>query len=596
MVLGGILAVPATRHQLADTLPTSLRIRAEAMRFGISIDHSVRIAMPDGVQLAASLYMPRGRASPGPAVLVRLPYGRREFAEAYNAGLFFARHGYAVLVEDLRGTGESGGELLPWRDAGGDGKATLDWMTGQSWSNGKVGTFGCSALGETQLVLAARNERAHVALITTGAGGAIGSMQGRYGYFGLFEGGVFQLASGFGWFSQHGTKDPAAPAAENFDRQQALMGLPLAELVTRVRPAPNGFEDFLRTPLGDPAWEDWGYLTDQSQLAMPALMINDWYDQTVGDNLVMAEHFRRSDSPAAAQHRVVIAPGVHCEYEEFFPPKIFGDAADSVAAWREWYLRWFDHWLRGQGPGLAALAPYNFYMLKEDRWYESGAWPPESAVIQRWHLGSGGHANTSAGDGVLTLTSPLVGATDSFRYDPKDPVPSRGGPLCCTGDRSERHGAVDQREVERRADVLVYTSAPLELDLRIAGPLKAVLRFSSNAPDTDLVARLVDLSPDGTALNIQEGALRLRYRDGLPAQPLVDGERYTVSVDMRSIAYRVARGHRLRLDLTSSSFPRLERNLNTGEDNYRSVGERVATNYLHHGPGELAYVELSALP
>jgi len=486
----------------------------------------------------------------------------------------------------LRGTGDSQGEQLPWRNAESDGVDLFDWIGRQKWADGKIGTFGCSALGETQLVLAKHNHPAHLALIASGAGGAIGSMQGRYGYFGLFEGGVFELASGFGWFAGNGAKSPQAPPPVKFDVAQELRKLPLAGLVRGVRPAPNAYDDFMNTPLGDPRWDEWGYLTDRDRIEVPSLIINTWYDQTVGDALAMAEFMRRNVPRAAQTQRVVIAPGAHCHHES--------DSADTKPL-RDWYLRWFDYWLRGKGSGLEAEAPYTYFMLDEARWYQAGQWPPADTRTQRWFLSSGGHANTSGGDGKLQPDAPLQPGSDSFVYDPLNPVPSRGGPACCTGDPREVQGAVDQSEIERRSDVLVYTSGPLSSDMRIAGPLRARLTISSSAPDTDLVARLVDLRPDGVAINIQEGALRLRYRDGVPARLMQQGEQYTVTVDMRSIAYRVGKGHRLRLDVTSSSFPRLERNLNTGANNYEETKPRSASNTLHFGSGVDSFVELSAL-
>ena len=588
--------VPASRHALIGIAPPTWKIAAEAWWRDIDVDHSVRIEMRDGVRLAASVYLPRDVPRPLGTVLVRVPYGRRAYGEAYNAGLFFPRHGYAVVVQDLRGTGDSEGELLPWRDAAEDGDATLDWITRQPWSNGKVGTFGCSALGETQLVMARHAHPAHAAMITSGSGGAVGSMQGRHGYFGLYEGGVFQLASGYGWFVQSGTKDPHAAPAKRFDMREQLRKLPLIDLMKDVRPAPNGYTDFLSTPLGDAQWERWGYLTDDDRISIPTFLMNTWGDQTVGDTLALAEYQRQHSEVAARDQRVVIAPGVHCQQEQFALPEQFGaDNGVQGDTYREAYLRWFDHWLRGAGKGLADIAPYTYYMLGEQRWYEADRWPPAQATRQRWFLGSGGKANSSAGDGTLSLAAPTSALTDTLKYDPMDPVPSRGGPLCCTGDPRDVSGSVDQADVEKRADVLVYTSAPLQEDLRIAGPLRAVLTFSSDVLDTDLVARLVDVDTDGLARNIQEGALRLRYRNGSVPELLEPQRRYTVTVDMRAIAYRVSRGHRLRLDVTSSSFPRLERNLNGGDDNYRATAARVATNNLHHGPGTDAFLEMSVL-
>jgi putative CocE/NonD family hydrolase len=593
-----VLVVPGLRRSASNYLPRTWQIALVGWRGHFSVDHDVRIRMPDGTELAASLYLPDDRNSPLATVLVRVPYGRLRYGEAYGSGMFFAKHGYAVLVQDLRGSGDSGGLLEPWRHAEEDGIATLDWIARQPWSNGKVGTFGCSALGETQLVLARGRYAAHAAMIASGAGGAIGSLQGRYGYFGLFEGGVFQLASGFGWFSQDGSKDPHAPPPRAFDTAAVLRSLPLIDMVERVRPVPSAYRDFLEMPLGDPRWQQWGYLTDADRFATPALVINSWGDQTVGDTLAIAEYQRRTDPFVARTQRVVIAPGPHCQHEESGAKAEFDDleARGEAKPFRDWYLKWFDHWLLGRGAGLDNLPAYTYFMLGENRWYEAQQWPPRDAVMQQWHLDCDGRANSRTGNGRLQPAPPVAAGQDSFRYDPMNPVPSRGGPLCCTGDPRDEAGSVDQADVEQRDDVLVFTSVPLAHDLRIAGPLKLTLTVSSDAPDTDLVARLVDVYPDGRALNIQEGAQRMRFRDGPQASFMSPGQRYRVEVDMRAIAIRVAQGHRLRLDVSSSSFPRLERNLNTGGDNYRETTSRVATNRLHYGPDAPAYIEIPTLP
>ena len=598
LVVVVVAVVPGLRRKASNLLPRTWQVALVGWRGGFSADHALRIAMPDGTELAASLYLPKNPEGPLATVLVRLPYGRLDYSEGYGSGMFFAKHGYAVLVEELRGTGDSGGEFLPWRDADGDGVATLDWISRQPWSNGKVGTFGCSALGETQLVLARKGHPAHVAMIPSGAGGAIGTLQRRYGYFGLYEGGVFQLASGFGFFTEWGSHDPKAPPARDFDVAQVLKQLPISGLVKSVRPAPNGYSDFMSAPLGDPRWEQWGYLTDEDHIAIPSLIINTWGDQTAGDALAMAEYQRRTVPAAARDQRVIITAGAHCQHEE--SQSRAADAADKPVDGdldlHAIYLRWFDHWLRGQGDGLSDFPAYTYFMLGENRWRKADSWPPSDAALQRWHLASGGHANSNKGDGELRRAPAEQPGADSYLYDPTNPVPSRGGPLCCTGNPLDMAGAVEQREVEDRDDVLVYTSAPLEADLHLAGPLRAVLTISSDAPDTDLVARLVDVDPKGGALNIQEGALRLRYREGVPAKLMEPGQRYTVSVDMRSIAYRIAKGHRLRLDVTSSSFPRLERNLNTGGNNYEETAGRNATNSIHHGPDAESWLELPVVP
>lgn len=592
-----ILGSRDVRNALLSRLPPQWAIQVKAIRHDVAVDHDVRIRMADGIDLAGSLYRP---LTPGtrklPTVLIRLPYGRLRYAEAYESAIYFAQHDYAVLVVDLRGTGDSGGELLPWRDAAGDGMSILDWIAAQSWSNGKVGTFGCSALGETQLALAARNHPAHAAIIASGAGGGVGSAAGQFGFFGVFEGGVFELASGFGWFVRYGAKSSDAPPPRAFDTREILRQLPVSGLVDRVRPSPNGYSDFLATPLGDPRWHEWGYVSDADRSRVPAFFVNTWGDQTVGETLALARTWQQAD----ADQRVVIAPGNHCEQTVFDATNASWGAVkvgNAAVPLDEWYLAWFDRWLRNEGDGLSGRAPYTYYMLNDDRWYEADRWPPADAVKRRWWLGSGGHANSRAGDGTLSDAPGGPGIVDEYRYDPDDPVPSRGGPTCCTGDPAIAPGPADQADVEARKDVLVYTSEPLVEDLRIAGPLRATLSFASDAPDTDLVARLVDVRPDGTAINIQEGALRLRYRDGYASPALLEpGRIYRVTVEMRDIAYRVPAGHRLRLQVTSSSFPRLERNLNTGApSNAAETLVRIANNRVYHSLEAPSYLELFVL-
>jgi putative CocE/NonD family hydrolase len=241
--------------------------------------------------------------------------------------------------------------LLPWRDVADDGVRTLDWIVAQPWSNGRVGTFGCSALGETQFVLARKNHPAHRAMTASGAGGAAGTVGGRYGYFGLFEGGVIQLASGLGWFVTHGAKDPRSPVAAHFDTAQHLRELPVSSLVQRARPQANGYSDFLSTPLGDASWESWGYWSDRDRSGVPVLSINTWGDQTLGEALALAEAWRAG----GASQRVVIGPGNHCEHDALVVNSVrsrFGDLVwDGTGgiAWQETYIRWFRHWLTRGG-------------------------------------------------------------------------------------------------------------------------------------------------------------------------------------------------------------------------------------------------------
>lgn len=598
VLLAGLVG---TAWALREQIPPLWEQRARLLLQGIEADDSIRITMPDGTRLAASLYRPRGAAGPLPTILVREPYGRLHHGEALRSASL-AKFGYAVLVQDLRGKFDSEGQFATWEMATDDGVATLDWIVKQPWSNGKVGTYGCSALGEVQYSLARARHPAHKVMIASGAGGGIGSAMGSREAFGWFEGGIFQLAGGFGWFQENGNRDKNAPVAKQVDHAAALLSLPLIDMLRRVQPGANGFEDFLTIPLGDPRWERNDFVSEGDHLTTPALAINTWGDQTLQATLDLVD-FTKAGQPASQvppQH-VIIAPGNHCEHLSLADSDHFGEVEvhNTKQPYTLWFRRLFDHYLKGEGPGLSDLPPYLYYVVGENRWLEAKQWPPEQAQVQRWFLSGQGRANSVKGDGALlpeVAAASAPEAADQYRYDPAKPVPSRGGPICCTGNPQDKAGLVNQRDVESRDDVLVYTSAPLAKPMRIAGPLNARLVVSSSALDTDFVARLVHVRPDGTATNIQEGALRARYREGLTRPALMKpGQRYELTVRMRSMAYLIPKGHRIRLDITSSSFPRLERNLNTGGRNYdESVGV-VAVNTVHHGGTVRSFVELPVL-
>lgn len=598
LVLAVLLLALGALVAMRERIPAHWQLPVRALLFGVRVDDDVRIAMPDGTQLAATLYRPRRADGALPTVYVRLPYDRTRYGEALGEAMFFARHGYAVLVQDVRGKfGSQGDDFVPWRHATGDGVATLDWITRQPWSNGKVGSIGCSALGELQYALARANHPAHAAMIPMAAGGGAGAVAGFEGYFGAFEGGVLQLAGTAGWFAKHGVKSDHGPAPESLDMASVLPTLPVLDVVQRVRSGANAYQDFLQTSLGDPRWRGMDYISDEDRPRVPALVIDTWGDPSLGGTLAIAESVRRHSPDAAKHQHVVIAPGNHCEHELIAGMGRFGDlpVRNADRPYREWYLAWFDRWLRGRGDG-PRLPPYLFFVLNEQRWLTATQWPPADARMQAFYLRSGGRANGRDGDGVLATEAARDTRHDEYTYDPAHPVPSRGGPLCCAGDPAQRSGPVDQGDVEKRDDVLVYTSAPLTEPLRIAGPLRAQLVVASSAPDTDFVARLVHVWPDGRATNIQEGALRARYRDGVDMpRPMTPGTRYVLAVPMRSIAYLVPRGHRLRLDITSSSFPRLERNLNTGGRNYDESTPEKAVNRVFHGGDAVSFVELPVL-
>lgn len=540
------------------------------------------VPMPDGVRLATDVYLPEGAEGPLPAILMRLPYGKTRFGEVRKWMRTFVPEGYAVVVQDMRGRYDSEGVWAPYPDEAGDGAATLDWIAGQDWSDGRVGTIGCSALGETQLMLATQRHPAHRAMIPMGAGGAIGTLDGAYGFFGFFEGGILNLASGFGWFVAAGGKTPDRMGKPPVDYAQGLATLPVRGAVARFRDDPTDYTAML-DHFDDPAyWAQSGFIEAADRFATPFLIVDNWYDGA-RESLQLARHMRETGATGTA----LILPGLHCDLGGAFAAGAVGDMAVDPAQGQDFdalFLGFMDHHLKGAP--APDLPPVRYYLMGEDRWMDADQWPPAGARTRTLYL-----------DGATLAEAPGAAGAWRFTSDPADPVPTIGGTICCTGDPDQRAGPLDQRPIEGRADLLVLTGPELAAPLRIVGPMRAHLTVSADVPDADLVVRLTDVAPDGTSLMIQESALRLRYRDGFDAPKLmVPGQTYAVTVDLRDIAYTVPAGHRLRLHVAGSSFPRLARNMQSGGNPYAEATPHPAEITVHTGPEARSRLELSILP
>lgn len=542
------------------------------------------IPMRDGVRLATDVYLPSG-GDPAPTVLMRLPYGKRSYGEIRFWVQELTARGFATVVQDMRGRHGSEGVFAPYPNAGEDGAATLDWIVAQPWSNGRVGTLGCSALGESQLMLGKENHPALRAMVPIAAGGAIGTAGGRNGYFAAFEGGVFNLAAGAGWFANEGGKTSDDRGRRGGDVAAALRSLPVIDVVSKLRDGPTDYEDFLRNFGNAAYWRKAGYVTDEDRFSAPALFIDTWHDLGISSALTLAERVRASGNETHS----IIGAGTHCAYLGTAGKTTVGDLSVSPQTrtdYVEIITRFLAHHL-ADGPA-AELPSYLYYMLVEDSWHEARTWPPREAAPLRLALAADGSLQSDVGA--------WPGGARSFRSDPFDPVPSVGGAICCTGEPDAVSGPVYQDSIEDRQDLLIWTSQPLDHPLRIAGPVRARLQVSADVPDTDLVLRLTDVDPEGRSLLVQEGALRLRYRDGFDRPELMQpGEVYAATVDMRDIGWMLRPGHRLRLHVAGTSFPRLERNMNTGGRNYDETEGRVAHVTVHSSPARPSVLELFAL-
>jgi putative CocE/NonD family hydrolase len=380
------------------------------------------------------------------------------------------------------------------------------------------------------------------------------------------------------------------------DWAEAFWTLPEEDIIEAVG-GPHGiFADSMPVATGgamikrapnDPAWYRGGLWHDDMPLNLPGLWFMSWYDVSVGPNLAMYNHVRETaDGGAAQQQWAIIAPVAHCSYTRATEETVVGERSmgDARFDYQSLINGFFDRFLKGEGGEVLDTTPkVRYYTMGINQWQSSETWPPQGATEMTFYLSSGGQANTLVGDGALTTAPPTTDMPDAFTYDPMAPVMSYGGNVCCQGNAVQA-GSLDQRVMENRADILVYTSAPFTEGTEVSGPMVPTLYVSSDARDTDFTVKVIDVYPDGRAYNLDESIQRMRYRDGYE-QPLVwmePGEVYEVTLQPLNTSNYFDVGHRLRIEVSSSNFPRFDRNLNTGGNNYDEATGVVAHNQVHH--------------
>jgi uncharacterized protein len=530
----------------------------------------VRVPMRDGVRLMANLYRP-SETGRFPTLLVRTPYGRgADITDHYRS---FVLEGYAVMVQDVRGRHDSEGVFRPLQQEGPDGYDTLDWIARQPWSDGKVGMMGGSYLGIVQWKAALQNNPHLKAIFPVVSGDD--DYRDRF----YSPGGAMKLGNRLNWMHDN-------LSVPGFQAQfsKYVLHLPLR---TADRAATGQTSDMYQTIAAHPAYDAfWKSISTREQLArirIPVFSVGGWYDNFAPSDLDAFETLSRTSSG----HHIVIGPWPH-NMSAKFATVDFGP--ESVVPLRAWQLQWFDHWLKGKTTPVTEQAPARVFVMGLNRWRDERRWPPENVRYTSFYLESKGHANSLDGDGVLETKPARRPAPDQFVYDPRDPVPTAGGAVCCNP-RVFPWGPMDQRPVERRADVLVYTSKPLKKDLEVVGPVRVNLWAATSARDTDFTAKLVDLYPDGVARNLTDGILRLRYRQSLEREELATpGEIYRITIDAGVTGNLFRKGHRIRLEISSSNFPRFDRNPNTGGPIPTETRLVKATQSVYHDrqhPSEL---------
>ena len=600
------------------------------------IERKVMVPMRDGKRMQADIYRPKDESKKYPIIFSRTPYNFNYWdvelgaPSDMSAELDAVKHGYAFIEMNERGRFFSEGDYdilgVPLTDSDDE----FDWMGAVPWSADKVGLIGCSSTAEWQLAVASRGNKALTTIIPESYGAGVGRVGPYYEQGNWFRGGAVQMLFA-PWLYDYGlstndakpnfppgtSQEALVTAAKAYDLSQhpppvdwskALWHLPESDILAAVGSQHGIYAD--KTPYGkpsmisrtpnDPAWYQGGLWNDSMRINVPGLWLITWYDIGVAPNIAAYNYVRKTADPAIADEQyAVIAPMPHCSYKRASEHTVVGerDLGDARLDYDALTYGWFDHFLKGDDNGLLAKTPkVRYYTMGSNKWQSSDTWPPADAKPVTYYLASGGHANSLNGDGSLAASPEKTDAPDKYVYDPMNPVPTHGGGFCCMG-ADYKPGAIDQRSMEIRDDILVYSTGPLKEGMEVSGPIDVTLYVSSDAKDTDFTVKLIEVLPDGTAYNIEENIQRARYREGYDKPPvwMEKDKVYKVQFQPMQTSNYFAAGHELRVEVSSSNFPRFDRNLNTGGDNYNESHAVAAHNQIHHSAQYPSSVTLSVV-
>jgi putative CocE/NonD family hydrolase len=592
-----------------DLIARRNSLEAELQSIAI-VERKLMIPMRDGKRMAADLYRPKDTSKKYPTVFSRTPYNfnfwdvRNRVVSDMTNQIEAVKRGYAIITMNERGHFFSEGNYDILGPPLTDGDDALTWMAKQEWSNGKVGTIGCSSTAEWQMAVAAQGNPAFAAMIPQGFGAGVGRVGGYYEQGNWYRGGAVQMLFVAWIMREQNTLRPMFPpdtsqedlikASKMFDLvprmpavdwSETLSHLPMQDILRSVGASKGIFADKMPVDTGgamiqrepnDPAWYKGGLYHDTMPLDVPGLYFMSWYDVSVGPNLALYND----------QQWAIIAPVAHCAFTRATADTVVGERSmgDARLNYQEIVDAFFDRFVKGApSPALDALPKVTYYTMGLNKWQSSDVWPPRGAQPMTFFLSGGGRASTLGGDGVLATAPPAADRPDRFTYDPMKPVMSYGGNVCCTGNAITA-GSFDQRKMEAREDILVYTSEPFGAGVEVSGPITPTLYVSSDARDTDFTVKVLDVYPDGRAYNLDESIQRMRYRDGYdkPLAWMESGKVYKVTLQPLTTSNYFAPGHRLRIEVSSSNFPRFDRNLNTGGRNFDESKGVVAHNAVHH--------------
>lgn len=584
---------------LADANETATDPRTETAA-GTGAPHKIRILrhqpvpMRDGTVLYADVYLP---AEPGryPVIVSRTPYGVQRDG-SHQRLIRFAQNGYAAVFQDVRGRYESEGVWEPFRDEARDGYDTIEWAASQPWSNGRVATQGGSYLGHNQWAAASQNPPSLVAAFPAVASTNL------YANW-ITMGGAFRLAFNYGWgvvrmpdrimLPQYWHTADYAP--EELKYENILMHLPLIDGdLKSAGYEVSHYRDWIRHESLDDYWQEINDEARFEQITVPAYSFGGWFDIFVMGTIngYVGMRNRGGSQIAREGSRLMIGPWGHGASRRVgdvdFGPDAYVDQFEEE-------LRFYDYWLKGIDNGLDSEKPVRIFYMGVNRWRSEENYPIPGTEYRQLYLSSETGANSVRGDGKLSFDTPSRNGTDTYRYDPDNPVPTLGGNNCCGAPTIA--GPRDQRPTERREDVLVYTSDVLTEPLTIAGPVSMKLYAATDGRDTDWMVRLIDVHPDGFSFPVSEGILRARFHQGLDRVSLLTpGQVYEFDIEMTGTANVFQPGHRIRVHITSSNFPQFDRNPNTGAPLGMESEVRIATQTIHHGSDRPSHILLPLVP
>lgn len=543
--------------------------------------YNVWVPMRDGVRLSADVYMP-DKEGEYPVLLMRTYYGKcNATSERKEFISYFVERGYVVVIQDCRGRYDSEGEFYIEIYDFNDGYDTVEWCATQEWSNGKVGMFGCSYPGCIQWSAAISGNKHLKCIVPRDA------TSDDYFNGGFMHGGVVQ--GWLEWCIHTAGRTSRNMLVKEIKWDKVYRHLPLIDLDEHLGFNFPWWRDYFRNPCYSEYWEEMSYENKHHQVSVPSLNIGAWYsitdiDGTIRNFLGVVQKGKKL--PSGTHHKLLIGSWPHCKTVSSLGELDFGNNAKLDL--KEVHLRWFDYWLKGKDAGIMKEPFVKYFLMGANKWCTAQQWPPEGVSCVKYHLHSGGKANSLLGDGLLNANPPRNEAFDQITYDPENPVPFL--PFKAGNDDKV---ILDQKVVERRDDVLVYTTHPLVEEVNVVGPIHARIHASTSVVDTDFVAKLVDVHPNDTAVFLTIGVVRSRYRTSFKKPTFIEpGVVYEYNICMSNTANQFKKEHRIRLEVSSSAFPLFLKNQNTGKNIGTDTDSIVARQRIYHDQDYPSYLQL----